>query len=145
MLVNGCWNILHAGHCRLFEFASKYGELIVGINSQNYVDEKYGTAAVPLMDRAFCVSSNKYVSQVLVFHENEPTKLIERVYPDFLIKGPDYRDQDIPELSICEELGIKVIYHPDSKTTGSKEIIQKHEDLAASIWTGSAFDLELIG
>ena len=41
VLVNGTFNIVHAGHCELFEFASRYGDLIVGINSDRYVYDKY--------------------------------------------------------------------------------------------------------
>ena len=141
VLVTGCFNICHAGHCRLFEFAARYGELVVGINSQDYVQDKYGDAAVPLNDRATCVRSNRHVEQVLVFHENEPSKLIQTVYPDFYIKGPDYRDQPIPELDVCEELGIQVIYHPDRKTTGSTEIVNKNK----SILSDDLFPLENIG
>ena len=116
---------MHAGHVELFEFCSKLGKVIVGINSDKYLNEKYGPEkTVPLDKRVYVIKSCKYVDEVIAFSENEPSKLIERIKPDFYAKGPDYKDKKIPEDKILNLLGIKKIIQSADKILNCSDLIE---------------------
>ena len=65
VLVTGTFNLVHPGHIRLLEFASNYGRVTVGINADAFLKEKYGDAAIPLIDRSFVLQSIRYVDEVI--------------------------------------------------------------------------------
>ena len=124
VLVTGTFNIVHPGHIRLLEFASQYGEVTVGVNTDNYVQRKYGKHAIPLIDRSYALESIKYVKKVIAFREEEPSKLIEKLKPSYYIKGPDYSLEDLPELKALEKIGTRVIIHPTGKEYDSSELMK---------------------
>tara|TARA_Y100001973_G_C5087360_1_gene275600 strand:- start:21 stop:452 length:432 start_codon:yes stop_codon:yes gene_type:complete len=133
ILTTGTFNLCHAGHIRLFEFCSKFGNLTVGINADPYLWEKYGKdKTIPLVDRVYVLNACKFVSQVIVFTEKEPSKLIEKVKPDLYVKGPDYYGKEIPEKLILDKLNIKLAIQPAEKEYNSSELIETY--------FGSAFD-----
>lgn len=123
VLVTGTFNLLHAGHIRLLEFASRYGLVTVGINSDSYLLEKYGDKTVPLVDRSFVLRSNRFVHNVVVFNERHPGKLILKLKPDFYVKGPDYKDVPLPEDTAISQTGCKLIVQPAEKEYNSSELI----------------------
>lgn len=123
VLVTGTFNVLHAGHIRLLEFASKHGLVTVGINNDSYLKGKYGDKAVSLEDRIYVLTSNKYVSNVVVFDEDEPSNLILELKPTFYVKGPDYKDVVLPEAEAVERAGCKLIIHPALKEYNSSNLI----------------------
>lgn len=123
VLVTGTFNLVHAGHIRLLEFASRYGLVTVGINSDNYLLEKYGERTVPLVDRAYVLRSNRFVQNVVVFNERHPGKLILKLKPDFYVKGPDYKDMNLPENTAISQVGCKLIIQPTWKEYNSSELV----------------------
>ena len=129
VLVTGTFNIVHPGHVRLLEFASKYGRVTVGLNADPYLKRKYGDAALPLIDRSYVLQSIRYVDEVVVFREDEPSALILKLKPEYYIKGPDYTLDTLPELPAIESVGAHLIIQPDRKEYSSTEIISKAEDI----------------
>lgn len=123
VLINGTFNIVHAGHCELFEFASKYGNVFVGVNGEKYVKEKYKEKAIPVKERVQVLSSNKYIYKVLVFEEENACELLRKVRPKYYIKGPDYLNKDYPEIETAKELNIKIIIHEADKINSSSKIL----------------------
>jgi len=123
VLVTGTFNICHKEHIELFEYASNFGKVTVGINNDTYVKAKYGKLAIPLMDRAYVIKSCRFVDDVVVFEESEPSSLIKKLSPKYLVKGPDYRDVIIPETSICNELGVEILYRPGEKLLSSTALL----------------------
>lgn len=124
VLVTGTFNICHSGHVRLFEFAKQFGKLVVGINADPYLWEKYGREkTIPLNKRVYVLESIKYVDQVLVFTEKNPSKLIEKLKPDFYIKGPDYKEVNIPEIFAVEKVNCKLIIQDIEKENSSSKIL----------------------
>lgn len=115
VLCTGCFNILHAGHLRLLEFASRYGLVTVGINSDKYLQNKYGELAVPLSDRSYVLRNNVFVHKVVMFREDEPSELIRQLKPLYYIRGPDYLNQVLPEAAALEEVGSTLIIHRAEK------------------------------
>ena len=125
VLVTGTFNIVHAGHVRLLEFANRYGLVTVGINADSYVKKKYGDKAVPLVDRSFVLRNNSFVHKVVVFREDNPSGLIRKLKPDFYIRGPDYRDTDLLEQSALDEVQTKVIIQPCEKEYSSTFLLEE--------------------
>lgn len=123
-MVTGTFNVVHAGHIRLLEFAARFGKVTVGINADPYLKKKYGDKAVSLVDRSYVLSSCKYVDEVVMFREDEPSNLILSLKPQIYIKGPDYVIDDLPELGALKKVGSKVIIHPADKEYNSSELIQ---------------------
>ncbi len=134
ILTTGTFNLCHAGHIRLFEFCSKFGEVIVGINADPYLWKKYGKEnTIPLSDRVFVLNACKFIDKVIVFTEDEPSKLISRVKPDLYVKGPDYLNKDIPEKKVLNDLDIMLAIQPAEKEYNSSELIKLY-------FTKSSFD-----
>lgn len=126
VLVTGTFNIVHAGHVRLLEFASRYGKVTVGINADPYLKIKYGDLAVPLVDRSYVLKSIKYVDSVIIFREDTPESLVRKVRPRYYVKGPDYEltSESLPELEALQEVGAYPIVQPADKEYNSSELVK---------------------
>ena len=109
---NGCYDLLHEGHLHLIEKASTYCEfLIVAINSDRSVREIKGSER-PIENeytRLNNLKKNKNVDEVIVFDEPTPINLIKKIIPNILIKGSDYRKEDIVGYDVVKSAGGKVI------------------------------------
>lgn len=123
VLVNGTFNIIHAGHIELFKYASSLGNLIVAVNDDPYLLKKYGSKAITIDNRLSVIESIKYVSQTIVFSENNCCKLLELIKPNIYIKGPDYKDIEIPEYKTCLNYNIKYIVMNDTKILSSSILL----------------------
>lgn len=112
VFTNGCFDILHRGHVEYLNEARSLGDyLIVGLNSDESVRRLKGESR-PLQkqdDRAFVMENLKCVDAVIVFTEDTPYELIKSVLPDFLVKGGDWKEEDIVGSDIVTENGGKVI------------------------------------
>lgn len=86
---NGCFDLLHAGHVHLLEGAARHADrLFVGINSDASVARlKPGRPIVRCAERALLVAALASVHVVVIFDEDAPEDLIERLRPDTLVKG----------------------------------------------------------
>ena len=109
---NGCYDLLHKGHLHLLQKASTYCDfLIVAINSDKSVREIKGSER-PIEDqytRLNNLKKNKNVDEVIVFDQLTPINLIKKIIPDVLIKGSDYRKEDIVGYDVVKSAGGKVI------------------------------------
>lgn len=98
VMTNGCFDILHAGHVAYLEEAKSLGNrLIVAVNDDDSVRRLKGPARpiTPLEDRMAVLAGLAAVDWVVPFSEDTPAALIERVLPDVLVKGGDYRPDEI--------------------------------------------------
>ncbi len=106
VFTNGCFDILHLGHVKLLEYCSTLGEVVVGLNSDASVKRLKGDDR-PINDqdsRRTILESLKFVSQVLIFEEDTPYKLISELKPDLIVKGGDYNSTDVVGGNIAEVL-----------------------------------------
>ena len=98
VFTNGCFDLLHTGHLDLLKKASELGDkLIVGLNSDSSVKKLKGNNR-PIENES--VRSNNlldkvFVDDVIIFNELTPKKLIAQIIPDVLVKGGDYKKEDI--------------------------------------------------
>lgn len=124
VLATGVFHILHPDHIRLFEYASIFGDLTVGINTDDYVIKKSGKILIPLVDRVYTIKSLRFVNRVVVFPEPNACELIRRIQPNFFVKGSDYRGIDIPELEVCKEIDCKLLIAPHERKFSSSELLK---------------------
>ena len=97
--INGCFDVLHIGHIRMFEFAKKKCDyLIVGIDSDTRIKHLKGPHR-PInnqKDRHEFLLSLKHIDKVFLFEtDTELTSLIKSINPDIMIVGSDYRDKTV--------------------------------------------------
>jgi D-beta-D-heptose 7-phosphate kinase/D-beta-D-heptose 1-phosphate adenosyltransferase len=105
---NGCFDLLHRGHVKLLSQArAACDRLVVGLNDDASVRRLKGDSR-PLQDvhsRAEVLAALEAVDLVTVFGEDTPLKLIERVRPKVLVKGGDYRREDVVGHELVEAIG----------------------------------------
>jgi rfaE bifunctional protein nucleotidyltransferase chain/domain len=105
VFTNGCFDILHAGHVKYLRQARRLGDvLIVGVNSDRSVSAiKPGRPLNSEKNRAEVLAALAAVDYVVVFHEKTPYSLIKAVKPDVLVKGGDWKKEDIIGSDIAKE------------------------------------------
>jgi D-beta-D-heptose 7-phosphate kinase/D-beta-D-heptose 1-phosphate adenosyltransferase len=98
VMTNGCFDILHAGHVSYLEEAKSCGDrLIVAVNDDDSTRRLKGPSRpiTPLADRMAVLAGLAAVDWVVPFAEDTPAELIGKVLPDVLVKGGDYRVEQI--------------------------------------------------
>ena len=98
VMTNGCFDILHAGHVSYLANARKLGDrLIVAVNSDESIKRLKGKQRPinPLAQRMVVLSALESVDWVIAFNEDTPQRLISTILPDILVKGGDYRPDEI--------------------------------------------------
>lgn len=98
VFTNGCFDLLHAGHVEYLRQAAQEGDvLIIGLNSDASVTRLKGEGR-PLQTqqaRALTLAALSFVDVVVIFDEDTPYELIKTVQPHALVKGSDYRIEEI--------------------------------------------------
>ena len=124
VFTNGCFDILHAGHVSVLEFARSKGDvLVVGVNSDASVKRLKGPSR-PVnkqADRALVLAALESVSAVCVFDEDTPYNLIKLIRPDVLVKGGDYKPSQI----VGREFAGKVVRFALLKGRSTTNIIKR--------------------
>jgi D-beta-D-heptose 7-phosphate kinase/D-beta-D-heptose 1-phosphate adenosyltransferase len=111
VFTNGCFDLLHPGHVSLLHQARHLGDrLIVGLNTDASIQRLKGDRRpiLPGEDRAAILSALEDVDMVVFFDEDTPLNLIDRLKPDILVKGADYRIEDVVGRSVVEAYGGQV-------------------------------------
>ncbi|NNM16225.1 MAG: D-glycero-beta-D-manno-heptose 1-phosphate adenylyltransferase, partial [Bacteroidia bacterium] len=95
---NGCFDLIHLGHIDYLSKASDLGNrLIIGLNTDSSVSKLKGEHR-PIKDehsRATILASFSFIDAVVLFNEDTPLTLIEEIKPDILVKGGDYKSEEI--------------------------------------------------
>jgi len=123
VMTNGCFDLLHVGHVRYLEAARKLGDvLVVAVNDDDSVKRLKGPSR-PLnntADRMRMLASLRCVDWVVPFTEDTPERVITEVLPDFLVKGGDYRPEQIAGFDAVTNNGGQVAvldFHEGYSTT----------------------------
>jgi len=107
VFANGCFDLIHIGHLSTLEFAKGKGDkLVVALNSDASVERLKGKGrpVMPLEQRMAVMSSLKSVDFVVSFDEDTPLEVIKKIRPDVLVKGEDYKKEDIVGADIVPEV-----------------------------------------
>jgi len=111
VFTNGCFDIIHKGHIEYLSKAAGFGEkLIIGLNSDASVRRLKGEGR-PVQDensRSLILASMEFVDYVILFEEDTPFELIRQIQPEVLIKGGDYKAEDIVGYDIVTQKGGEV-------------------------------------
>jgi len=128
VFTNGCFDLLHVGHVKLFQFAKDNGEiLIVGLNSDASIKKLKGHGR-PVLDqdeRAYILSALEQVDYIVIFGESTPLSLIKAVRPDVLVKGADYTKDTVVGRDFVESYGGRVELAPIIEGVSSSDIISR--------------------
>ena len=128
VFTNGCFDIIHRGHVEYLSEAANLGDiLIIGLNSDSSVKKLKGPER-PIQDqetRAKILSSMFFVSFVVIFDEETPHRLISEVKPDVLVKGGDYKIENIVGYDIVKAKGGEVLTIPFVDGHSTTSILQK--------------------
>ena len=111
VFTNGCFDLIHGGHVQLFDEARRQGNyLIVGLNSDDSVRRLKGSTrpVLPEEERAKIIDALEPVDDVVIFPEDTPGELIKVLTPDVLVKGADYRKEEIVGADYVEARGGEV-------------------------------------
>lgn len=125
VFTNGCFDILHVGHVTYLEKAARLGKhLIVGLNTDASVRRLKGETRplVHELDRARVLAALACVDAVVLFDEDTPTELIKCIRPDILVKGGDYKPEQVAGREYAGEVQI-IDFEDGYSTTGVVEKI----------------------
>lgn len=126
-LVTGCFDILHAGHVLLLEYAAEISDIVVvAVNSDSYIRRcKPSKIDGPYLDelsRATMVASLSSVSIVTIFDEDTPEDIIQSIRPDVLVMGEEYQrlydDASLPGYQFIKMNDIQVVCKGFEQTRG---------------------------
>lgn len=115
VFTNGCFDLIHPGHLFLLEEASKLGDrLVVALNTDASVRRLKGPQRplLPLQIREALVAALRWVDLVTFFDEDTPASLIRRLTPHVLVKGEDYRKEEVVGAPWVESHGGRVVIIP---------------------------------
>ena len=133
VFTNGCFDIIHGGHIEFLQKAKSLGDiLVVGLNTDHSVRNLKGEGR-PIKterERANILSALKFIDYITLFNENTPEKLIREIRPDILVKGDDYKIDEVVGREIVEGYGAHVELIPivkgHSTTMTLEKIIANH-------------------
>ncbi|MEM7356688.1 MAG: D-glycero-beta-D-manno-heptose 1-phosphate adenylyltransferase, partial [Acidobacteriota bacterium] len=111
VFTNGCFDLLHAGHLRLLRQAASHGDvLVIGLNSDASVTRLKGEGRpmITELERAALLAAFADVDAVVTFEGDTPLALIEEIVPDVLVKGADYRLDQVVGRECVEQNGGRV-------------------------------------
>ncbi len=129
MFTNGVFDLLHTGHIGLLEAARAAGDaLVVGVNTDASV-RRLGKGPdrpfVPEGERARVLAALAAVDCVVLFGEDTPLALIERLRPDVLVKGADYARETIVGAAEVEGWGGRVVRVPLIEGKSTTDLVRK--------------------
>ncbi|MCR4590665.1 MAG: D-glycero-beta-D-manno-heptose 1-phosphate adenylyltransferase [Lachnospiraceae bacterium] len=128
VFTNGCFDILHVGHVQYLKEARKLGDvLIAGVNSDASVRRLKGdTRPVnTLNDRMEMLSALSFVDYVIPFEDDTPYELIRDIQPDLIVKGGDYRPEDVVGRDIVEAKGGSVVIIPQTEGKSTSSLLER--------------------
>ncbi len=128
VFTNGCFDLIHLGHVKYFQFARAQGDLlVVGVNTDHSIRQLKGPKR-PIVnehDRIEVLEELESIDYLVRFDEQTPLSLIEAIKPDVLVKGADYQKEQVVGWDIVEARGGRIALAPliDGRSTTS--LIQK--------------------
>lgn len=135
--VSGGFDPVHIGHVRMFNEAKKLGDkLVVIINNDNWLQKKKGKIFMPQEERKAIIENFKSVDEV-VFTNHVPDtddmsvcEALRQIKPDIFANGGDRVSDNVPEVQVCKELGIEMIFNigHGGKVQSSSWLLKKWQE-----------------
>jgi D-beta-D-heptose 7-phosphate kinase/D-beta-D-heptose 1-phosphate adenosyltransferase len=128
VFTNGCFDLLHGGHIRLFREAKRRGDiLVVALNTDASVRKLKGPSRpiFPLKERLEVLAAVADIDYLTWFSEETPRTIIAALLPDVLVKGGDWTPDDVVGKAEVEGAGGRVVIVPYLKGRSSTSIIDR--------------------
>jgi D-beta-D-heptose 7-phosphate kinase/D-beta-D-heptose 1-phosphate adenosyltransferase len=133
VFTNGCFDIVHLGHVKYFQWAKQQGDLlVVGVNTDAGIRRLKGEKRpiVGESDRLGVLEELQSIDYLVTFDQDTPIKLIQQIKPDVLVKGADYAKQQVVGWDFVESYGGRIALAPliDGRSTSSliQKILEAH-------------------
>tara|TARA_R100000315_G_C5212738_1_gene126577 strand:+ start:362 stop:805 length:444 start_codon:yes stop_codon:yes gene_type:complete len=126
--VSGGFDPIHKGHVQMIREAAEYGNVIVILNSDEWLIDKKGYKFMSFEERAYIAGSIKGVTVVTNVDDSDGTvcHALERFRPDYFANGGDRYEENTPEMDVCEKLGIQMLWNiGGGKIQSSSELVMK--------------------
>jgi D-beta-D-heptose 7-phosphate kinase/D-beta-D-heptose 1-phosphate adenosyltransferase len=124
VFTNGCFDLIHLGHVKYFQFAKAQGDLlVVAVNTDSSIRNLKGEKR-PIIneeDRVHVLEELESIDYLVRFSDETPLHLIEMIRPDVLVKGADYKKEDVVGWDVVEGYGGSVALAPliDGRSTSN--------------------------
>ena len=127
MLTSGGFDPLHVGHLDYLKRAAKYGDVVVALNSDDWLVRKKGFVFMEFDDRRKLLRGLRYVNEVVKVDDRDGTvcSAIEMLKPDIFAKGGDRTPENTPERELCAKLGIDMVFGLGGKIRSSSELVNR--------------------
>jgi len=112
IMVSGGFDPVHIGHVKMIEKAAEWGNVIVVINSDDWLIRKKGYVFMPWKERAYIMGNIKGVTLVTGVDDRDGTvcHAIGFHQPDAFANGGDRKKENTPEMDVCDTLGIQMLW-----------------------------------
>lgn len=128
VFTNGCFDLIHLGHVKYFQFAKAQGDLlVVGVNTDSSISRLKGPKrpVVNEQDRVGVLEELESIDYLIRFDTDTPLDLIKAVAPDVLVKGADYAKEQVVGWDFVEARGGHIALAPLIEGRSSSNVIQK--------------------
>ena len=125
--VSGGFDPLHIGHLRLMKEAAQHGHLVVIVNSDDWLMRKKGYIFMPFEERCEILNGLKCVSETVGVDDRDGTvcEALRRIKPTYFANGGDRQSQNTPEINLCEEIGIELLWRiGGGKMQSSSQLVE---------------------
>ena len=129
--VSGGFDPIHKGHVQMILEASKFGHVVVILNSDEWLERKKGYKFMDFAQRSFIAGSIKGVLMTSGVDDSDGTvcEALRRIKPDYFANGGDRKLENTPEMEVCEELNIKMLWNVGGgKTESSSWLVNKMKE-----------------
>jgi len=129
--VSGGFDPIHIGHVRMIQEASKYGNVVVIANSDKWLLRKKGYVFMPFDERSEILMSIKGVTEVYQAYDDDNTVCISLrgIKLDAFANGGDRKEDNTPEMDVCKELGIEMLWNVGGgKIQSSSTLVERRRD-----------------
>jgi cytidyltransferase-like protein len=126
--VSGGFDPIHKGHVQMIREAAEYGTVIVFLNSDDWLIRKKGYKFMSFEERAYIVGSIKGVTVISNVDDSDGTVCagLRRFKPDYFANGGDRYETNTPEMKVCEEEGIQMLWNiGGGKIQSSSTLVEK--------------------
>ena len=131
IMVSGGFDPIHVGHVRMILEAAKHGEVIVVANSDDWLMRKKGYVFMPWEERAEIIESIRGVVRVEHVDDSDNTvcEAISRCRPDAFANGGDRKGDNTPEVALCNELNIELMWNiGGGKIQSSSDLVKNSKE-----------------
>ncbi len=143
VMISGGFDPIHVGHVRMIQEAAQYGDgLYVVLNSDDWLLRKKGYVFMPWEERCEIIEAINGVMSVVSVDDRDGTvcEALKRVNPDYFANGGDRKSDNTPEVQVCKELDIQMLWNiGGGKIQSSSDLVNNQKQTIKQI---DLFDLK---